>query len=263
MNILLTNDDGFGAPGLESLIKILGVNNSIYVCAPLKNRSGASQSINMGQDLELVKKGKNSFALDGSPTDCVMTGLRSNLFSEQIDVVISGINKGANIGTDIVYSGTCGAARQAVLYGIPGIAVSLSLDDDKALWDDESAWHYDVLSSFVGKNLENLTKLCSVALPNGRMPQENCVFVNINAYSKIPYNKVEYTDISFREYLSDSVKLEKHDNVTRRVFCYGSTETKSRNYSDYDSVMRGNISVSRVYAEAIAAPAMDGISLSL
>lgn len=263
MRILLTNDDGYGAAGLNALIKHLSLDNEVYVCAPAHNKSGASHSINLADHLEIVEKGPNSFTCDGTPADCVITAMRSNLFSEKIDVVISGINKGANIGTDIIYSGTCGAARQAVLHGIPGIAMSLSLDNNPELWNDDSAFKYDALADFAAKNLKTLMSLCRVAEKNACMPKEPCVFVNLNAYSKDSYTDAKFTDISFREYVSDKVTLEKYDNTTRRVFCYGQSDTKSRAYSDYDAVTDGFISVSRVYAEAVSAGAMDGISFSL
>ena len=130
MKILLANDDGIEAKGIQVLAARLERDgHEVYVIAPDSNRSAVSHHITMYNVNTLKAAGKNRWACSGYPSDCVCIGLKSNLFDFKFDVVISGINEGANMGTDIIYSGTCGAARQAVLDGVPAIALSVDPDE--------------------------------------------------------------------------------------------------------------------------------------
>src|SRR5258705_9453308 len=125
MRILLSNDDGYFAPGLERLAATLAAHAEITVVAPERDRSGASNSLPLDRPLT-VRRAPNGFLfVNGTPTDCVhlaVTGLLDHL----PDMVISGINLGANMGDDTIYSGTVAAATEGYLLGIPSIAVSLA-----------------------------------------------------------------------------------------------------------------------------------------
>src|SRR5216110_1271149 len=125
MRILLSNDDGYFAPGLEHLAAALSPHAEITVVAPERDRSGASNSLTLDRPLT-VRRASNGFLfVNGTPTDCVhlaVTGLLDRL----PDLVISGINLGANMGDDTIYSGTVAAATEGFLLGIPSIAVSLT-----------------------------------------------------------------------------------------------------------------------------------------
>ena len=125
MRILLSNDDGYFAPGLERLAATLAQHAEITVVAPERDRSGASNSLTLDRPLT-VRRAPNGFLfVNGTPTDCVhlaVTGLLDHL----PDMVISGINLGANMGDDTIYSGTVAAATEGYLLGIPSIAVSLA-----------------------------------------------------------------------------------------------------------------------------------------
>jgi len=125
MKILLSNDDGYFAPGLNILAAHIAKIADITVVAPERNRSGASNSLTLDRPLS-VKKAPNGFMyVNGTPTDCVhiaLTGLMDSL----PDMVISGINDGANMGDDTIYSGTVAAATEGYLLGIPSIAISMS-----------------------------------------------------------------------------------------------------------------------------------------
>jgi 5'-nucleotidase len=128
MRILLSNDDGYFAPGLEHLAAALAQHAEITVVAPERDRSGASNSLTLDRPL-LVRRASNGFLfVNGTPTDCVhlaVTGLLDHL----PDMVISGINDGANMGDDTIYSGTVAAATEGFLLGIPSIAISLTSRD--------------------------------------------------------------------------------------------------------------------------------------
>jgi 5'-nucleotidase len=125
MKILLSNDDGYFAPGLNILADHISKFADITVVAPERNRSGASNSLTLDRPLSVKKAGNGFFYVNGTPTDCVhiaLTGLMDTL----PDMVISGINDGANMGDDTIYSGTVAAAMEGYLLGIPSIAVSMS-----------------------------------------------------------------------------------------------------------------------------------------
>lgn len=264
MKVLLTNDDGFGAEGIEALWNVFKDRHEVYVMAPFSNRSGASHSINMSEPLEIRKIEERRYTCSGSPADCVMTVLKSD-FLPRPDIVVSGINRGPNIGTDVVYSGTCGAARQAVLYGVPGVALSIMVEEVDGLGHEVKAqWKYDELARFAEKNLDNFIKQCRVCNEDLTMPEERCIFVNVNALSADSYKGVKHGDISFREYCSDRINVEPCGKDTfRRIFTFGKSRTSSRSYSDYDAVTNGYVAVTPVYAEPGNAQAMDGIEYLL
>jgi 5'-nucleotidase len=125
MRILLSNDDGYFAPGLERLAAALSARAEIVVVAPERDRSGASNSLTLDRPLTVRRAPSGFLFVNGTPTDCVhlaVTGLLDHL----PDLVISGINLGANMGDDTIYSGTVAAATEGFLLGIPSIAISLA-----------------------------------------------------------------------------------------------------------------------------------------
>lgn len=124
MRILLTNDDGIHAPGLEVLEKIAAqFSDDVWVCAPSEEQSGAGHSLTLNHPVRLQKFGERRFAVTGTPTDAVTMGLRQVLDSPP-DLILSGVNRGANLGDDITYSGTASAAMEGALAGIRSIALS-------------------------------------------------------------------------------------------------------------------------------------------
>ena len=136
MNLLLCNDDGFDSEGIKVLAKKLSQKHKVYIVAPDSNRSAVSHHITMFKENTLIKLDDNLYSCSGFPVDCVFTGIESSLFGVKIDAVISGINRGANMGTDIIYSGTCAVARQGVLSGLPSVAFSLQSSEAEDNWED-------------------------------------------------------------------------------------------------------------------------------
>jgi 5'-nucleotidase len=124
MRILLTNDDGYQAAGLRALAKELLGFAEVSIVAPSWERSGAAQSLTLRQPIVCHPITENEWAVDGTPADCVIVALHK-LLKEPPDLVISGINHGANLGENVYYSGTVGAAREAVIHHVPGLAISL------------------------------------------------------------------------------------------------------------------------------------------
>lgn len=122
--VLLTNDDGYQAAGLRALAEELRGIAEVSIVAPSWERSGAAQSLTLRQPIVCHATGENEWAIDGTPADCVIVALHK-LLKEPPDLVISGINHGANLGENVYYSGTVGAAREAVIHYLPGLAMSL------------------------------------------------------------------------------------------------------------------------------------------
>ncbi len=125
MHILLSNDDGYRAPGLRALAEILSVDHRISVVAPERDRSGASNSLTLERPLRAQRADNGFYFVDGTPTDCVHLAL-TGLLDDAPEMVISGINAGANMGDDVLYSGTVAAAMEGRHLGLPAIAVSLT-----------------------------------------------------------------------------------------------------------------------------------------
>jgi 5'-nucleotidase len=130
--ILVSNDDGISAPGLLALVEALERVGEVWVVAPDGERSTASHALTLREPLVVRRVGERSFAVNGWPADCVYLGM-FGLLPRRPDMVVSGINVGPNLGTDVIYSGTVAAAREAFLRGVPSIAVSLVEGDDQGL----------------------------------------------------------------------------------------------------------------------------------
>ena len=139
MRILLSNDDGVHAVGLKVLQRELKKLGDVWVVAPLEEKSTTGHSLTLHKPLRLIEMGDRFFGVNGSPADCVYLGIRQ-VIGGMPDLVVSGPNRGANLGQDVYYSGTVSAAREACILGLPALAVSLAVDFGKI--HDESALHY-------------------------------------------------------------------------------------------------------------------------
>ena len=146
MHILISNDDGYLAPGLAALHAAISSVAETFVIAPDRNRSGASNSLTLTRPLR-VSTGPNGFLhLDGTPTDCVHVGL-TGLMDPEPDMVIAGINHGANLGDDVLYSGTVAAAMEGRYLGFPAVAISLA---------DSNVQHFDAAARIALQVLERM-----------------------------------------------------------------------------------------------------------
>lgn len=247
MRLLITNDDGIEAPGLVELARSLSVDHDVWVVAPDKNRSAISNAISMADPLKIVKKRERWYSCSGVPVDCVVNGLRTILPAPP-DAILSGINKGANLGTDVIYSGTCGAARQAIISGFPGIA--LSIENFKG----RGRWNFKPLADFVRKNLGSLVRLCDIN-----------TFVNINAPSADSYSGWRMTKLSRRFYNNAIETFTAPDGSYYTFFKGGTVSTEGDSNSDFITVNEGLISIGRIHAQPQDADDMKekGLKLSL
>ena len=235
--VLVTNDDGIEGEGLKVLVDSLKNVCDVYVLAPDSNRSAVSSKITMGQKLTFHKHGEGVYSCSGMPADCVICALKSPLFGIEFDAVVSGINAGPNMGTDVVYSGTCAAARQAVLMGLPGIAVSL----ESEFFDYANyGFNYKPLADFTAKNLDELISLC-----------DGEVFVSLNASSADSYKEAEFASGCIRDYGDNvSIQSEGEDLLSGQCTSDGLSVAGEAD-SDYNIARSGKIAVSLIYAEPV------------
>jgi len=144
VKILLSNDDGYRAPGIQALAKTLSGCGELCVVAPDRDRSGASNSLTLDRPLRVSQVGEDAYSVNGTPTDCVHLAV-TGLLNYEPDIVISGVNAGSNMGDDTIYSGTVAAAMEGRFLGLPAIAVSLV---------GESFSHYETACQVVARLLK-------------------------------------------------------------------------------------------------------------
>ncbi|MFW5683710.1 MAG: 5'/3'-nucleotidase SurE [Spirochaetota bacterium] len=231
MRILLTNDDGIDSAGLEALRQALS-DHEVWIVAPDGERSAQSHSITVHDPIRCRQLGDQVFATSGSPADCVIVGLLG-VMAEKPDVVVSGINIGPNLGTDIVFSGTVAAARPAAFMGYPGIAASIN--------SSRPPFHLRPLAEFVARNLEQL-----VSLWNPRH------LININGPNvdsdELP---VQITYPSRRIY-HDTLEEFSSPHGERYYFLNGHpVESPMERGSDWTAVAEGSISISPIFLNPI------------
>jgi 5'-nucleotidase len=149
--ILVSNDDGIDAPGIELLEKIAReLSPEVWVVAPEQEQSGAGHSLTTRRPLRLQEVAAHRYIVDGTPTDCVLLALKRLLRGRPPTLVLSGINAGTNIAEDITYSGTCAAAMEATLFGVPAIALSQEYRDRGSIpWGAAEAFAADAIRRIV------------------------------------------------------------------------------------------------------------------
>jgi len=153
MTILLVNDDGYQAPGINTLEKtLLAFGHEVWVLAPSGNRSAQSHAMNIRGEIEIVEYAPLHYHCSGTPVDCVLFALDADIFPHKPEVIISGINHGYNCSSDILYSGTCSAACQGALKDIPSIALSTEADEN-------GDFGFESAAVWASENLGKLLKL--------------------------------------------------------------------------------------------------------
>ena len=158
MRILLTNDDGIHAPGLEVLEAIAGeLSDDVWVCAPSEENSGAGHSLTLHMPVRLVEHGERRFSVTGTPTDAVNLALRKLFAGRFPDLIISGVNNGENLADDITYSGTISAAMEGALAGIPAVAMSQALRDGGHGFAAAESWAARVLAPLLDLQMAKRT----------------------------------------------------------------------------------------------------------
>ncbi|OQY32810.1 MAG: 5'/3'-nucleotidase SurE [Spirochaetaceae bacterium 4572_59] len=236
MKILITNDDGINSPGLQNLKEVLSKDHDVWVMAPSGDRSGSSQSITLKDPVKIESIEDQVWSCSGTPTDCIVFGT-GGFLPEDLDVVLSGINLGPNLGTDLLYSGTAAAARQAALHNFPAIAVSLDKFRPPYCFQD--------VSEFVASHLEELVNLW----------EENC-FLNMNFPEEMDDDThLEWTWPARRIYDDELVKFTPPRGEGTYCFLKGSTvSSQNEEGSDVLAIKRGNVSISAVCVSPLIIP---------
>lgn len=164
--ILITNDDGFHAEGIEALEAALKEIGDVYVVAPASEMSGASHSLTLSRPLRIRKIDDRHWTVDGTPTDCVTLALNQILpLDERPDICVSGINHGPNLGDDATYSGTVAGAMEATILGVPGVALSLVVNRSHDFTESAIA-SKDIVLKALAEGLPQYT-LLNVNIPKG------------------------------------------------------------------------------------------------
>jgi 5'-nucleotidase len=149
--ILVTNDDGINAPGLKVLEKIARqLSSDVWVVAPEIEQSGAGHSLTLRRPLQVRRVSPRRFAVDGTPTDCVLLAVNRLIEGRRPDLVLSGVNRGSNLGEDVTYSGTIAAAMEATLLGIPAVALSQMREAQTIAWHVALKHGAEVIRRLVG-----------------------------------------------------------------------------------------------------------------
>ena len=235
MIILLTNDDGLGAPGLEALEKALAADHQVWTVAPDREMSGRSHGITLNEGLKIVRHPDRRFAVRGTPVDCVNLALQALMVSPP-DLCISGINRGPNLGTDIVYSGTCAAAREAAFREIPAIAASYA--------SFRGPWDYEAAAEYIAGNLDILLDLWR--------PDR---FININwPEQAVRPRVVEITRPAYRRFRDKMVCFNSPRGGEYWFLQTASIESSEEEGTDARAVRDGRISVAPVSLEPVLAP---------
>jgi 5'-nucleotidase len=226
MRILLTNDDGISNPGLRRLQEALLPEHEVWIVAPDSNRSGSSHSITLGTPSRFRQTGAREHTCWGTPADCVLVALMG-LVPGPVDLVLSGINLGPNLGTDILYSGTAAAARQAAFMGRPAVACSLAAY--------APPYHLDFPARFLARNLELFASLWA---------EDH--FLNINFPNLAGAALPEVTFPARRVYKDTLVRFNAPNG---ELYCFlGGQQPEAREEpgTDYRAIQQGAISLSPI-----------------
>ncbi|MCF7942706.1 MAG: 5'/3'-nucleotidase SurE [Spirochaetia bacterium] len=229
MQIVVTNDDGIHSEGLHILAEVLRTaGHDVWIAAPDTERSAFSHAITLRTPVQFHEIESRTYTCSGTPADCIFYGLKGAI-PVTPDVVISGINKGYNVGTDIIYSGTAGAAREAALHQVPAIALSAE--------GFAPPFPFTEAAEFTAEHLEDLVALWT---PD--------IFININ----VPASPIQGWEVSFpdRRTYGDSIEpYQARKHVIYYFLTTGNTTTDEftpERCSDMDVVQRGRISVSPI-----------------
>ena len=255
LNVLLTNDDGIEADGLQSLRRALtgmpGVR--LAVIAPDGNRSAMARSITTRRPLWVAEvpfaDGAIGYATDGTPVDCVRLASLGLIEGFVTDLVVSGINHGANLGDDITYSGTVAAALEGVVLGLPAIAVSQQSRAGALDYRFDGGFGFEVAAAFVARMVERI----------GELPLRSRTLLNVNVPAAAPVG-VEVTRLGTRIY-RDELKLDSEEEHGRRYWIYGPDPGfQDEPGTDLAALAAGRIAITPIHFDLTDRPGMEALA---
>jgi len=240
--ILVTNDDGIDAPGLALLARLARtLSRDVWVVAPEQEQSGASHSLTLSRPLRIRRSGARRFAVDGTPTDCVLLAVKTILRDHPPDLVLSGINAGANLGEDVTYSGTVAAAMEATLMELPAIALSQHYEDRRTIpWKTAQAHAATVIKQLTARP----------------WPRNTLINVNFPAVAADKVKGIAATRQGRRK-IGDGV-IERADPRGRPYFWIGPLRDEMPDMpgTDLNAVTEGKVSLSPIYLDLTNGPAL-------
>jgi 5'-nucleotidase len=236
--ILVTNDDGISSPGIKVLSRALESIGDVYVVAPETEQSAVAHALTLHRPLKFEKLKKNTYHINGTPTDCVIIGV-NKLLPQKPDLIVSGINNGGNLGDDITYSGTVAAAIEGTLLGVPSIAVSLV----------RSSYYssiYRMSTSKLKEAAKFSVKLAKMVLKNGLMAD---TLLNVNMPNSPEVKGVKITNQGKMIY--DNSIQEISDPRGREYFWIGGGTPKweTGENTDFEAIQNGYISITPVHLD--------------
>lgn len=238
--ILVCNDDGIHGPGLMPLVAAMRRVGRATVVVPAQERSADSHSLTLHKPIRIHSHGREVFSLNGKPADCARLGTLE-ILKGKVDLVVSGINRGFNLGEDTVYSGTVAAAREAALLGVPSLAFS----------QDPEAPSYSAAAAFAAK-------LAKVVLRQG-LPPGVCLNVNFPAVKGRAYKGADFVRLGRRVYSKDVTKRED-PRGGRYYWLAGSYVTSLKEEgTDVASVAAGRVSMTPLHVDATHFPTLDSL----
>ncbi|MFP3873839.1 MAG: 5'/3'-nucleotidase SurE [Thiohalophilus sp.] len=244
MRILLSNDDGYEAPGINALAQTLQEIAEITIVAPERDRSGASNSLTLEMPIRARRLGDNLIRVDGTPTDCVHLAI-TGLLDHEPDMVISGINAGANMGDDVLYSGTVAAAMEGRFLGLPAIAVSLAGSGHRFT-------HYATAAQ--------VTRLFIDRLGADPLPQDTILNINVPDLPFADLSGYQATRLGHRHKAEPVIKAE--DPRGRDIYWVGppGAEQDAGPGTDFYAVRNGYVSVSPIQIDLTRHQALQSVS---
>ena len=225
MKILLSNDDGFLAPGLNILSKVLAEIAEITVVAPDRNRSGASNSLTLDNPLRATMAENGFISVNGTPTDCVHLAV-TGLLKDMPDMVVSGINEGSNLSDDVLYSGTVAAATEGRFLGLPSIAVSLA---------GPKCQYYDTAAE--------IARILVLRMGQDRPPADTILNVNVPDLPLSELRGIQVTRLGTRHIAEPTIKGA--DPRGRKIYWIGQPgpEEDAGPGTDFHAVNSGYVSI--------------------
>ena len=250
--ILVTNDDGYDAKGLKELVLALKELNDVQitVVAPANEKSACGHSLTLTRPLHFVSVDDDFYKLeDGTPTDCIYLALSAIYNNEKPDLVVSGINRGSNMGEDITYSGTASGAMEGVLHDIPSIAISQVMDFTDPSGD----------FSLAKKTIKTIV----TKIREGNFPLPPREFLNINIPSEKQEAEIKVTYAGYRFYANDShmhrnPRGEEHYWLGLHPLSFAPRQGK-KGLSDYEAIEAGYISITPIMLDMSAYESMQSL----
>jgi 5'-nucleotidase len=243
MHFLISNDDGIEASGIQVLAERMGRLGRVTIVAPDQNRSGASNSLTLDSPVRIREIGERRYRVTGTPSDCVHIAL-TGLLEKDPDIVVSGINAGANLGDDVIYSGTVAAAMEGRFLGLPAIAVSLVFE--------EQPRHYDTAAEAVALLVERLRM--------DPLPADTILNMNI---PDLPWESVrgfEVTRLGHRHRAEPVVRMmDPRGNPMYWIGPAGPGQDAGPG-TDFDAIRRGFISITPIHVDLTRYQALEQVA---